>query len=117
MPYGKKPTAIADSVDVVLSKPRVASCSRYRNNAGGCESDNAVEYYRINVYFPFIDHCESLFLRYKLLPSKISSLTEDDIDAIEQFYGPDFKVKSKNGRLYLGKLISQVCKKKHCSVH
>lgn len=32
---------------------------------------------------------ESLFLGYKLLPSKMSSLTEADVVAIEHFYGPD----------------------------
>lgn len=97
----EKATTIADSIGVALSKPRTATCSRYRSNAG-CDLDADVkEYYRRNVYFPFIDHCvsqfnerfpdtaQSLFLGYKLLPSKLSSFKEEDIETIEQYYGPD----------------------------
>ncbi len=97
----EKATAIADTIDIVLSKPRTVACSRFRSNAGSELDSGAMEYYRRNVYYPFIDHCvsqfnerfpataESLFLWYKLLPSKMCSLTEGDIVAIEQFYGPD----------------------------
>lgn len=97
----EKATAIAGSVGVLLSKPRTTTYSRFRSNAGSDVNDSPVEYYRRNVYYPFIDHCLqqfqdrfpdsslTLFLGYKLLPCKLSTLTTKDINEIEKFYGPD----------------------------
>ena len=101
----RKATVLAESIDTVLSKPRTAKRSIFRNNVE-CESESCIEYYRRNVYFPFIDHCvtqfnqrfpesaQSLYLGYKLLPSKVSSMSDEDLEAIEEYYGPDLPHKS-----------------------
>ena len=49
--------ALADSVDVVvIEKPRTARRMAHRSTAG--EIDNtAMQYFKVNVFFPFIDHC------------------------------------------------------------
>ena len=79
-----KAEAIAAEVGTELTKPRTCHTSRYRSNAGvdTQDTDNAETYYRRNVYYPFINHCvtefsqrfpdssESMFIGYKLLPTK-----------------------------------------------
>ena len=91
---------IGDSIGIELTKPRTASNSRFRSNAGCDHSGSTIDYYRRNVYYPFIDHCvqqfkdrfpntsQSLFVGYKLLPSKLPYLTKEDVKGIEEFYGP-----------------------------
>ena len=44
--------ALADSVDVVIEKPRMD----HRSTAGEID-DRAIQYFKMNVFFPFIDHC------------------------------------------------------------
>lgn len=43
----EKATAIADTVGVVLSKPRTVNWSRFRSNAGSELNDSDIEYYTI----------------------------------------------------------------------
>ena len=91
-----KGTVLAESVNSVLSKPRTAGHSTYHCNAG-CHPDGsggAMEYFQRKVFFPCIDHCvaqfeqrfpdvtKSLYLGYKLLPSKIHSLSTEDVQDI-----------------------------------
>ena len=97
----QKSKTVADSIGEKLTKPRTARCSIYRSNAGCDLEDGDEEYFRRNVYYPFIDHCvqqfssrfpdaaKSSFLGYKLLPSKLSTLTNSELDTIEKYYSPD----------------------------
>ena len=49
--------ALADSVDVVvIEKPRMARRMAHRSTAGDID-DMAMQYFKVNVFFPFIDHC------------------------------------------------------------
>ncbi|VDI50001.1 Hypothetical predicted protein [Mytilus galloprovincialis] len=51
-----KAAAIAESIDIELGKPRTVGRMRHRANAAF--SDDSVHgYYRVNAYFPFVDHC------------------------------------------------------------
>ena len=98
-----KAEAIADQVGTELTKPRTTHSSRYRSNAGvdTQDAEDAEAYYRRNVYYPFVDHCvsefsqrfpdsaESMFIGYKLLPNKVSSISTEAVEAIVDFYGPD----------------------------
>ena len=101
----KKAEIVAAEVETELCKPRTPRTSRYRSNAS-TDSTDAVCYYRRNVYYPFIDDCigefksrfpdltEPMFIGYKLLLSSVSSITLDEVNAIENFYGPDMPNRS-----------------------
>ena len=45
---------IGESVGVVITKPRVTANQHHRANAGNADQTSE-DYYRINVYYPFID--------------------------------------------------------------
>jgi len=45
---------VADSINVTLIKPRTTTVQRHRANAA--HNDQPSDYYRINVFYPFIDH-------------------------------------------------------------
>jgi hypothetical protein len=49
-------TALADRIDVQLEKPRAAIRMKHRSTAGDA-NDTACLYFKVNVFFPFIDHC------------------------------------------------------------
>jgi len=52
-----KTEALADSVDVVvIEKPRTERRMAHRSTAGKI-GDMAMQYFKVNVFFPFIDHC------------------------------------------------------------
>jgi hypothetical protein len=57
--------ALAISVDVaVIEKPRTARRMAHRSSAGEI-GDMAMQYFKVNVFFPFIDYClMQLELRY-----------------------------------------------------
>jgi len=48
--------ALVDSVDVVIEKPRTAQRMVHWSTAGEID-DTAMQYFKVNVFFPFIDHC------------------------------------------------------------
>ena len=68
--------------------------------ATGCQTPS--DYYRINVYYPFIDHVvEELDTRFTnehkglvavqhLVPANLNNLTESDIDNISTYHGKFF---------------------------
>jgi hypothetical protein len=45
-----------DSVDVVIEKRRTARRMAHRSTAGEID-DMAMQYFKVNVFFPFVDHC------------------------------------------------------------
>ena len=53
-----KTTATADSIGIELSKPRTVGRMTNRANAAFAE-DSVPSYYRIDAFFPFVDHCLS----------------------------------------------------------
>ena len=79
----KKAEIVAVEVETELRKPRTPRGSIYRSNAS-TDSADAEGYYRLNVYYPFIDHTimefknrfpdssEPMFIGYKLLPCSVS---------------------------------------------
>ena len=48
--------ALVDSVDIVIEKPRTAQRMAHRSTAGEID-DTAMQYFEVNVFFPFIEHC------------------------------------------------------------
>ncbi|XP_061170352.1 52 kDa repressor of the inhibitor of the protein kinase-like [Saccostrea echinata] len=91
-----KASAIADSIGIELQKPRTAGHMQHRANT--VLAGTAEEYYRINTYLPFLDHCvkelndrfsdetRPSFLAFKLLLGQIDILTQDElVDIIERF--------------------------------
>ena len=90
---------VASSTGIVMEKPRTARIHRYRANATTTpESETPSDYYRINVYYPFIDHViQELEVRFSndhsglvaaqhLIPAYLSSLAESDIESISTYY-------------------------------
>jgi hypothetical protein len=88
---------VATSVGITIDKPRTTGIQRYRANATTTETPS--DYYRINVYYSFIDHViQELEVRFSnshsglvaaqhLIPAYLSSLTESDIDCVSTYYG------------------------------
>ena len=63
---------------------------------------------RKNVYYAYIDHrvqqfsCKVFFSWYNLLPSKLPTLINSEVDTIKKYYGPagnHFKEKLRSGKL------------------
>ena len=83
-----KTTAIADSICIELSKPRTVGRMTNRANAAFAE-DFVPSYYRMNAFFPFVDHCLSelnerfpeqtrpSFLTFQLLPSRVQTYLQN----------------------------------------
>ena len=46
---------IAQAVGNTITKPFTANVQRHRANAG-CNSDQTTSDYKVNVFFPFVDH-------------------------------------------------------------
>jgi len=96
----RKAEVIANKVGVELVKPRTATTSRFRSNAGN-DSESAEVYFRRNIYYPFIDHCVNEFSErfpessltmltgYKIHPGKVHQITAAELKVIETFYEGD----------------------------
>ena len=63
----KRIEALANDMDITPVKPRTAVTQRHRANAGLEKTPKA--YFRVNIFYPFIDHvlqeCETRFSLYK----------------------------------------------------
>jgi hypothetical protein len=85
--------ALVDSVDVVIEKPRTAERMAHWSTAGEID-DTAMQYFKVNVFFPFIDHClmqldqrfpadkTDMFLASKLMPPTIATMTPAEISSL-----------------------------------
>ena len=85
--------ALEDSVDVVIEKPRTAERMAHWSTAGEID-DTAMQYFKVNVFFPFIDHClmqsdqrfpadkTDMFLASKLMPLTIATMTPAEISSL-----------------------------------
>lgn len=98
---GKKAEIVAAEVETELRKPITPNSRIYKSNASSDSTDlDSESYFRMNVYYPFIDHfsmefdsrfpdsSKPIFIGYKLLPCSVLS-TSDEVSAIETLYGPD----------------------------
>ena len=100
---------IASAVGITIIKPRSVGLQRHRANAGAVDQSPS-DYYRINVYYPFIDHVigeletrfssdhEGLIAAQYLIPLYLPQLSQDKIDSIEGYYGK-FLTCEENERL------------------
>ena len=52
---GRESTSLASTIGATIDKPRTARLQCHRANAGDPEQ-SCVDYFLINVYYPFIDH-------------------------------------------------------------
>ena len=92
---------VAASVNVTMVKPRTANIQRHRANAAANlgVDQNPSDYYKINVYYRFIEHVigelesrfsdnhKGLIASQSLLPVHLPMLTESEVDAIHTYYG------------------------------
>ena len=97
---------VADSINVTLIKPRTTTVQRHRANAA--HNDQPSDYYRINVFYPFIDHVvgeletrfsvqhEGLITAQNLFPLYLPKLTDRHIEKIKNYFSKhlDFSEKS-----------------------
>ncbi len=84
------------AVGTTIDKPRTARLHCHRANAGAVDQ-SCSDYYRINVYFPFIDHIvKELETRFSsdhdglvavqyLVPTFFPQLSQDKIDSLESY--------------------------------
>ena len=87
---------VADSIKVTLVKPRITTVQRHRANAA--HNDQPSDYYRINVFYPFIDHVvgelerkfsiqqEGLIAAQNLFPLYLPKLTDRHIEKIKNYF-------------------------------
>ena len=87
---------VADSINVTLIKPRTTTVQRHRANAA--HNDQPSDYYRINVFYPFIDHVvgeletrfsiqqEGLITAQNLFPLYLPKLTDRHIEKIKNYF-------------------------------
>ena len=87
---------LADSINDTLIKPRTTTVQRHRANAA--HSDQPSDYYRINVFYPFIDHVVGeletrfsiqqvgLISAQNLFPLYLPRLTDRHIEKIKNYF-------------------------------
>ena len=98
---------LALSIDLTIVKPKTATIQIHRANAGQV-NQTASDYYRINVYYPFIDHViEQLETRFCnehqeiiaadcLIPQNLHKLSDDKIAMILSYYGKIMTAREKS---------------------
>ncbi|CAC5419176.1 unnamed protein product [Mytilus coruscus] len=96
----EKMKVFATCVNIQLEKPRTAKRMTQRSTAG-VASDTASKYFKINVFFPFIDHCvaqpeerfpedkSAMFLASKLMPLKVHTMSQIETAKIYEWYSSD----------------------------
>ena len=89
---------VAQSVDCSLEIPRQVARQQHRANA---PATTPCEYWRINLFFPFIDHLmtqfderfpessRSIYLGYYLIPKYLPQLDDEKLKAIRESYQAD----------------------------
>ena len=94
----KKATQLASTLEVTIEKPRAARAQIHRGNAGSVDQSSST-YYRLNVFYPFIDHViteletrflhdhEGLVALQHLIPISLRDISEDQLKSIQDYYG------------------------------
>ena len=89
---------IAETIGVEIKKPRIVGIQLYRANAGNSEDQTPLNYFKINVYFKFIDHVvEELRTRFdnthkglitaqNLVPISLNLMTSEKIKDLLDYY-------------------------------
>ncbi|XP_028395696.1 52 kDa repressor of the inhibitor of the protein kinase-like [Dendronephthya gigantea] len=89
---------VGNAVEVEITKPRTARNQRHRANSGNA-NQTCEDYYRINVYYPFIDRVveeietrfafehKGLLAAQTLVPVYLKTLTVAKLDDIKEFFG------------------------------
>ena len=89
---------VAQSVDCSLEIPRQVARQQHRANA---PATTPFEYWRINLFFPFIDHLmtqfderfpdssRNMYLGYYLIPKYLPQLDDEELKAIRESYQAD----------------------------
>ena len=97
---------IASAVGISISKPRSVGQQLHRANAGAVDQSPS-DYYRINVYYPFIDHVvdeletrfssdhEGLIVAQYLILQHLQQLSQGKIVSLEDYYGKYLTYKEK----------------------
>ena len=92
---------IGETIGVQITKPRTTRNQRHRANAGN-DNQTSEDYYRINVYYPFIDRVveeietrfavehKGLIAAQNLVPVYLNRLTDANVKDLEGFYGKFF---------------------------
>ena len=85
-------------IQVEYIAPRTAKVQCHRANAGASDQ-SCSDYYKVNVYYPFVDHViseldtrfsdhhEGLVAVQYLVPTLLSKLTQEKVELIKQYYG------------------------------
>ncbi|KAJ8311031.1 hypothetical protein KUTeg_011415 [Tegillarca granosa] len=93
-------STLAECVNVCIEKPRVSGRMAHRAAAGDA-CDSALVYFRINMFYPFIDHCvaqleerfpvnmSSILLASKLFPKVVSTVTDIEMAKVFDSYSED----------------------------
>ena len=93
----KRTDQLASAVGITVVKPRTARLQQHRANAGSIDQSSS-DYYRINVYYPFVDHViqeletrfsgdhEGLLAAQYLIPIYLPQLTQARIDSLQEYY-------------------------------
>ena len=94
----EKILSIGTALGIEITKPRTAVNQRHRANAGNA-NQTSEDYYRINVYYPFIDRVvEEIETRFKvehkrliaaqsLVPVYLDRLTDSNKKDLKEFFG------------------------------
>ncbi|XP_056595590.1 52 kDa repressor of the inhibitor of the protein kinase-like [Triplophysa dalaica] len=97
-PCFQKATALANSVDVVPTKRRITVKQNYRANIS---TESVEDHYRVNLFYPFIDHItselderfsesnEPALLAAYLVPKSLKKLTEEREQRMVKWYQED----------------------------
>lgn len=90
-----KATQLASTVGLTIEKPRTARKQIHRGNVGSVDQSSST-YYRLNVFYPFIDHVvteletrfsndhEGLVAVQHLIPISLGELSEEKIKVITE---------------------------------
>ena len=93
-----KATQLASTVGLTIEKPRTARTQIHRGNVGSTDQSPST-YYRLNVFYPFIDHVvteletrfsndhEGLVAIQHLIPTSLGKCSEDQLQLISGYYG------------------------------
>lgn len=94
-------TSMAKAIDVTINKPRTTVLQRHRANATSenSQDQSAIDYYRINVFYTFVDHVlleldtrfeqkePGLIAADVLVPSNLDTLEPHHVSDIQSYYG------------------------------
>ncbi|XP_041374848.1 zinc finger MYM-type protein 1-like [Gigantopelta aegis] len=95
--------SIGSEIDVTIVKPRTTKIQRHRSNAGADVSQGAKDYFRVNAFYPFIDHLlqdldsrfsdqhSNLVAAEALIPVNLEHLTPTCMAKINEYYSKFLK--------------------------